>query len=1462
MDCAEARDLFSAIAAILTARRVGGRGACCEAWSVSLGYCPLSPGFRLRRVLLGVPAATGGCGPRGKRACVPFVPPCTGGGFPSVRACWKRGAFVSLFTRVSRRRKQLTSGPPISSPAKVGIFLQQAAGAIQSDREEARRELQAQADAEPKRRDRSRSLAGRKVQPLKDEDRWVSPQRRRIDEEELQNKVTEEGLAEGREDAQTRQPAPDLDEPMIGDEGGDSTDDRGGAMDEDMDINEGMETDMDITTAVKGSLQEILAVEECYVCPVMLWWAEQGIKVVTKGNTDFFVYAARSLPKNPNIIRQVSRWVGPNYRVKVLPKVSVGRFFRQPRGGTEYGLLVFFTSITPRRVGSLTLAHKDSTWTKLDQVFGPRASPTDYRIVNEFTAGILAKVNSMLPTNERLGSGNFTEAKDAEALQLFMAELDCVDVYRTAFPAGREFTWYGSANRRSRIDMVWASSSIFRSGSEIAYLPTALSDHVKVATNFPVGDIMVGHPQPSLPAWVFQDEEYKPLIQQHWDNWLPRRPQGMDELGWVAQGNALMRRCLHDRLAGSYHAHLATGQEYADHLSALNCGPKDERTEEEWWVERMEAVREWQEWETVETARWGRRSKVGWTVVGEKMSRRFFRELGKKQGIALMTAMEPPFDLRQARQETTLGTLDYGADGDGPAGAHLELRAAVHRYLWAGDVEAESVIPRVAWSKLTQPRSQGGLGILDPELQMTALQLRNLLWFLLGTAGTAWESLTTQHLALALGMTEQMVLVALASPSLISHVKRNQIWSVALTLWKKLQLQQELPVTADDVYNQLLFDNPCICDDTGDPFPWQGKPGAFGKHWAECGFFKIGHLWDEEERDWRKEADMAVRLPHKFRRRQHLSALQRAIPTQWVDTLREDHRVGGEWVRRNGETHPLQVYQITQVQGEEVVTRAWNAVTGYEGLGAPMRVGPGAEMRWRTDEIETVAVCAEKKTEGGLGSARPFRICSTRRELAIDPQEWSSFSTTGSRRQFLDNRKSTSMGLCINEGVNTAGGLSPLLLHDRSLLFIRCLTIALHQLVKSAGTESSPIASGLFVVADNCSAPTRQVGRHREVIHSLSQEAERSMAEKSLESYVDRKRNVSKDEGGAEESERRTGRGKMSDEGGNKEEYIDEMIKELKKLIQSATKIYNDQINVMAVAAEGGKEGQASGEEGIDEEDGARDAKNKKRDDVVQVAETKEEEEDEDDEEEAEADYVKEEKKKEGEVENVEEEVGGEKNGGGNGNAKKEKDKEEEEEEEENEDEEEDDGKEEEENEDEEEDDEKEEEENEDKEQDDEKEEEENQDEEEDDEKEEEENKDEQAEAKEEEGDENEDEEEDDEKEEEEEDEEVEAKEDEEDEDEAEDDEEEAKAAYVEEEEKKEGEVKNVEEEFGVEKNEGGNGNDKKEKDEEQEEEEEENKDEEENDEKKEEEDDGEREEEEEEEKNHNDEGEEEGREE
>ncbi|GBG93328.1 hypothetical protein CBR_g64772 [Chara braunii] len=41
MDGAEACDLCSAVAAILTPRRVGGRGACCEAWSVSLGEAGL-----------------------------------------------------------------------------------------------------------------------------------------------------------------------------------------------------------------------------------------------------------------------------------------------------------------------------------------------------------------------------------------------------------------------------------------------------------------------------------------------------------------------------------------------------------------------------------------------------------------------------------------------------------------------------------------------------------------------------------------------------------------------------------------------------------------------------------------------------------------------------------------------------------------------------------------------------------------------------------------------------------------------------------------------------------------------------------------------------------------------------------------------------------------------------------------------------------------------------------------------------------------------------------------------------------------------------------------------------------------------------------------------------------------------------------------------------------------------------
>ncbi|GBG92953.1 hypothetical protein CBR_g57923 [Chara braunii] len=619
-----------------------------------------------------------------------------------------------------RRRKQLTSGLPISSPAEVGSSLQQATVAIQSDREEERRELQARVDAKLKRRDRSHSPAGRKVQPLKDEDRWVSPQRRRIEEEELQNKVAKEGLEEGMEDEQPRQPAPDLDEPMTGDEGGDSTDDRGGAMDEDMDINEGMEADMDINTTVKGSLQEILAAGECYVCPVMLWWAEQGIKVVTKGSTEFFIYAARSLPKNPNITRQARQ----ETTLGILDCVTdfYADLFTEEEGWTVEQMATAPQEHIWRHV-PLGLTEEQAQPLEMDITLeevlraigelprlkapGVDGVPIEmYKAHNHFFGPLLTWA-----FNEALHAGHLPEGF-ADAFVVLIYKKGAREDVRNWRPisilnAPYKILAKVQSNRLNEVlpRIINPAQAGFVPGRQIVSNITLArqglqlrQDMVLKSTAFADDTGAVIPPTTQQLRRLQMDLELFSLYSGARVNWRKSQailPQGyIAPEGWdvptLADGENLC-------FLGALIHPVGGGAQQMEGLAVAAI---------------------------LRLGRWAKRTHL--------------RVFGK----ALVL------------KNSVLSTMWYaGAIHMPKRWVFRQLRAAVHRYLWAGDVEAESVIPRVAWSKLTQPRSQGGLGILDPELQMTALQLRNLLWFLLGTAGTAWESLTTQHLALALGMT-------------------------------------------------------------------------------------------------------------------------------------------------------------------------------------------------------------------------------------------------------------------------------------------------------------------------------------------------------------------------------------------------------------------------------------------------------------------------------------------------------------------------------------------------------------------------------------------------------------------------------------------------------------------------------------------------------------------------------------
>ncbi|GBG77911.1 hypothetical protein CBR_g25842 [Chara braunii] len=124
------------------------------------------------------------------------------------------------------------------------------------------------------------------------------------------------------------------------------------------------------------------------------------------------------------------------------------------------------------------------------------------------------------------------------------------------------------------------------------------------------------------------------------------------------------------------------------------------------------------------------------------------------------------------------------------------------------------------------------------------------------------------------------------SAAAIEHIHRDTVWTTKVaSLWKKTQMRCRLPKTADAVFNQSLFSNRFICDVTVESFPWQNPRGAYGWKWAEQEINKVGHLWDEERKDWHPDDEMEAILHGRMRRRQRVVELQEAIPPGWIEML-------------------------------------------------------------------------------------------------------------------------------------------------------------------------------------------------------------------------------------------------------------------------------------------------------------------------------------------------------------------------------------------------------------------------------------------------------------------------------------------------------------------------------------------------------------------------------------------------
>ncbi|GBG79887.1 hypothetical protein CBR_g30152 [Chara braunii] len=140
----------------------------------------------------------------------------------------------------------------------------------------------------------------------------------------------------------------------------------------------------------------------------------------------------------------------------------------------------------------------------------------------------------------------------------------------------------------------------------------------------------------------------------------------------------------------------------------------------------------------------------------------------------------------------------------------------------------------------------------------------------------------------------------------------------------------------------------------------ESSRGAYGWKWVVQGIYKVGHLWDEIRRDWRRDEELLESLQGRMKRQQRLKELREAIPPHWIEMFTKDEITPGQWVKMKGDPRPASIYRVERVlDGRRLRVTCWRVDTGYEGLGEPLQEAePGdgqKELQISTDGIETVS---------------------------------------------------------------------------------------------------------------------------------------------------------------------------------------------------------------------------------------------------------------------------------------------------------------------------------------------------------------------------------------------------------------------------------------------------------------------------------------------------------------------------
>lgn len=260
--------------------------------------------------------------------------------------------------------------------------------------------------------------------------------------------------------------------------------------------------------------------------------------------------------------------------------------------------------------------------------------------------------------------------------------------------------------------------------------------------------------------------------------------------------------------------------------------------------------------------------------------------------------------------QVILSSIWYFASCTYYSGKALKIaKATVRNYIWSGKQESNARA-KVRWDTVVLPVVRGGVKVLDPQWQASALLIKLLIRGL-SVGYEPWKALVMFRVA----QSQQSRNGRWPAHSNWIMNARNltkqgsTMWQGVVKAWHTTQagLEQQDPTTWDKIIRQPLFGNIYLTNEQGVQWGTEAKTNL--KFWAEKGVRVIKDLIKEDGNGWKPFADL-ITLRRSITSPQMHNRIIQSIPWQPHPIIPSTR---GLWIAAKEEDgHIHKVYHISK----------------------------------------------------------------------------------------------------------------------------------------------------------------------------------------------------------------------------------------------------------------------------------------------------------------------------------------------------------------------------------------------------------------------------------------------------------------------------------------------------------------------------------------------------------------------